>query len=520
MRGAKGIDWGSFGLTEVGHGSNVRGIETTATFDPDTNEFVLNSPTTTSAKFWIGSLGKTSTRSVIWAQLVTPDGVSHGPHAFVVKVRDEQNHLPVPGCDIGDCGLKIGLDPMDNGWVRFYNCRIPKDCLLNRLGDVTPEGKYVSPIESDGKRFGMHFNALGCGRVIISRLCVDFASAGLVPAIRYGLVRRQFGEPGNERVLMDYPLHQFRLIPLYAENLSNYFSYVRLSKIWIDNIPRINDEKNKRNELCHGLSSAAKAFNSWSSNKILNESRRAMGGIGYSIFSNILFVLTGDDVDQTLEGDNDVLIQQTAKFILRNLQFMQKGKEIMETCEYLTIDYSDLDRFIDLDYSKHKTLLKLFQQRACESAHRVGMKIIMDFSKWDSMQPYDIKEMAESYYQYYQAVTFSNFLKEQTDPDLIRVFEKLHELNMLMQITRASDYYRSLISKEQLEQFRLRTLDLCQELRPEIFALTQVLPYPNGIFSSVGTEDLQPYGRLLSQVKTRPGVHERPEWWQMIYQNQ
>ena len=82
-RGVRMKDLGCYGLTEAGHGSNVRGLETLAEYDPDTQEFLLNSPTQTSAKFWIGNLAKTSQSGVFWAQLITPDGKGHGPHAFV-----------------------------------------------------------------------------------------------------------------------------------------------------------------------------------------------------------------------------------------------------------------------------------------------------------------------------------------------------------------------------------------------------------------------------------------------------
>lgn len=66
-------DYGCFCMTELGHGSNVNGLGTVATFDPVTREFVLHSPTATAAKWWVGALGDTANMAVVFAQLLLGD---------------------------------------------------------------------------------------------------------------------------------------------------------------------------------------------------------------------------------------------------------------------------------------------------------------------------------------------------------------------------------------------------------------------------------------------------------------
>jgi acyl-CoA oxidase len=98
---------GCYAQTELGHGSNVRGLETTATWNPDDKTFTLNSPYLTSSKWWIGSLGRTANHAVVMAQLVIA-GKYYGPHPFVVQVRDMKTHEPLEGVHVGDIGPKVG----------------------------------------------------------------------------------------------------------------------------------------------------------------------------------------------------------------------------------------------------------------------------------------------------------------------------------------------------------------------------------------------------------------------------
>jgi acyl-CoA oxidase len=102
---------GAYAQTELGHGSNVRGLETTATWNPDKKTFTMHSPTLTASKWWIGSLGRTANHAVVMAQLFI-DGKNYGPHPFLVQVRDLETHEPLPGRHVGDIGPKFGYNNM------------------------------------------------------------------------------------------------------------------------------------------------------------------------------------------------------------------------------------------------------------------------------------------------------------------------------------------------------------------------------------------------------------------------
>src|SRR6516162_337943 len=229
---------GCFAMTETGHGSDVQSLETTATYDAETEEFVIHSETPTARKDYIGGAAETATIAAVFAQLITSeDGkpVNHGVHCVLVPIRDEDGN-DLPGVTTSDCHYKGGLPGVDNGRIMFDHVRVPRVNLLNKYGDVAPDGTYSSPIDNPNRRFFTMIGTLIRGRVTVGGSAGNAARVALDIATRYALQRRQFSAPDGESpdrespdrerevLLMDYLVHQRRLLPLIAESYALQFA--------------------------------------------------------------------------------------------------------------------------------------------------------------------------------------------------------------------------------------------------------------------------------------------------------
>jgi len=78
---------GCYAQTELGHGSNVAGLETTATLDIDTDEFVIHTPSIKAIKFWPGNLGIQATHALVFARCISLE-TDYGVQPFIVPIRD------------------------------------------------------------------------------------------------------------------------------------------------------------------------------------------------------------------------------------------------------------------------------------------------------------------------------------------------------------------------------------------------------------------------------------------------
>jgi acyl-CoA oxidase len=322
---------GCFAMTETGHGSNVQQIETTATYDPETQEFVIDTPVERARKEFIGNAATHGQMAAVFAQLIV-DGESHGVHTLVVALRDEDGNL-MPGIEIEDCGEKLGLNGVDNGMIWFRSVRVPREALLDRYGTVTADGRYESPIEDANKRFFTMLGTLVQGRVCISAGSISAAKTAMTIATRYGLRRRQFGPSGKMEVpVLDYRTQQRRLMPRLAKTFALHFAQEELSakfhKVFSD--PDVSDRERRQLE---SLAAGMKATATWHSIDTIQQCRESCGGAGYMAVNRFAALKADIDIFTTFEGDNTVLILLAARGLLTDYahDFGGKGPAAMVT---------------------------------------------------------------------------------------------------------------------------------------------------------------------------------------------
>ncbi|WP_374315768.1 acyl-CoA dehydrogenase [Microbacterium sp.] len=324
---------GAFAMTETGHGSDVAAIGTTATYDPDTEEFVIHTPFRGAWKDYLGNAALHGKAATVFAQLIT-GGVNYGVHCFFVPLRDENGDF-LPGIGGEDDGVKGGLNGIDNGRLHFDHVRVPRTNLLNRYGDVAPDGTYSSDIPTPGRRFFTMLGALVQGRVSLDGAATTATALALHIALTYAGQRRQFdsGAGTSEVVLLDYGKHQRRLLPLVAQNYAQFFSHDELLRKFDGVFSGRSDTPEEREDL-ETLAAALKPLSTWNALDTIQEAREACGGSGFLAENRMVGLHQDLDVYVTFEGDNNVLLQLVGKRLLADYARQFKGADAAKLARF------------------------------------------------------------------------------------------------------------------------------------------------------------------------------------------
>lgn len=514
-------EYGCFALGELSHGSNIKDMLTTATFLPETDEFILNSRHETGYKFWIGGAKDVATMAVVFARLIANDQ-DYGIHAFVVPLRNKHNHSVLPGIYIGDCGKKMGLNNKDDGFLIFRAVRIPRDNLLDRYSKLSPKGEFLSQMKSQGDRFSFLIGTImNEPRILASNRCLLNLLSGVTITLRFACYRRQFNKPGSNKtkevLIIEYPLTQYRLFPILAGCFVMKIAAKKLHDLYETLKSIIFDYNNPKIMELHSLISIMKPITTWFSRDGLMNCREICGGLGFSALSRLGELYSDNNVNVVWEGDNHVLIQQSARYIL---EFARQIKTLTKDNNANMLDFLKKDEEVDFkqknslikdkkDFLNLNVIEKIFEFRLrfliSQSSKELNKKIdeLPDvFAAWNQTQIYYLKNMGLAYGNLFilkeniKEINNSNYNK-----DTIKTLKLLALLWSLNQIYENIGEFLVFFTKENINDIKDLICELCKEIKDKSISIIESVCVPDEILNSpIALKNKEIYQEFLGKL--------------------
>ncbi|MGN6721150.1 MAG: acyl-CoA dehydrogenase family protein, partial [Marmoricola sp.] len=507
---------GAFAMTETGHGSNVQALGTTATYDPATQEFVIQTPDDEARKDYIGNAARHAQAAAVFAQLIV-DGTNHGVHAFFVPLRDKKGKT-LPGIRIEDCGFKLGLNGVDNGRIWFDQVRVPRTNLLNRYGDVSEDGVYSSPIDNPDRRFFTMLGTLVQGRVCVGGGGIAATKVALTIATRYADKRRQFGPKDQpEIVLLDYGHHQRRLLPLIARTYALHFAQERLARDFAEIFSAGDSVSERRRRALESRAAGTKALATWHATRAIQECREACGGAGYLAVNRLAALKADTDVFTTFEGDNTVLLQLVGKGRLTDLKdefgsldgvamVRFVGLQALETIAEKTIARSLVERVRDAatgqdvdepggDLHDHEYQLKMLRTREERITASVARRLKAGIEA-SELDPAEVFSRCQNHLlaaarAHAERITLEAFLTKvdgMADGPEKDALSDLASLHALSEIERDRAWWleHGRLSTERAKAVTRAVDGLCRSLRPLAVDLVDAFAVPQELLPPLG----------------------------------
>ncbi|MFF8914535.1 acyl-CoA dehydrogenase [Streptomyces sp. NPDC015032] len=291
---------GTFLCTEAGHGNSAAQLETTATYDRATGEFLLHTPSAAARKFMPNTSSTGGPKSTVVAARLITDGEDRGVFLFLARLSDDDG-LPMPGVEIRRLP-QTATAPVDHSITSFDHVRLPYDALLQSdHGRLTPEGDFTSSIGSPRKRF-LH----SIGRVTAGKLCMSGYSLGvtrhaLAVAVRHAHTRRTSGvTAGGSVPLFAHRSHHAPLVDAIATTYAATFLHRAAVRQWA----RATEPERENAER---FAAIAKGWITWRARAVMTECRERCGAQGLFLANGIAGQLAANEGTITAEGDNLVI---------------------------------------------------------------------------------------------------------------------------------------------------------------------------------------------------------------------
>ncbi|KAJ5890962.1 uncharacterized protein N7473_007190 [Penicillium subrubescens] len=525
---------GAYAQTELGHGSNVRGLELEARWDSSTKEFILHSPTLTASKWWNGSLGRVANHAIVVAQLFLPKPgspeqyVSHGPHPFIVQVRDMKSHQPLNGVVIGDIGPKYGYITMDNAYMLFDNFRIPHSAMLCRYSSVDPSsGTYTKP-EQPALVYGsltyVRANIVHHARLVLAR--------AVTVAVRYTAIRRQFQDRdsdknGPEMSVLDYPTVQIRILPLVATAFALHYTGLSMQNVYRATREDIESGDFRSLAHMHSMSSGLKSLCTMLAADGIETCRRAMGGHGFGGGSGLI-QLNNDYLSKpTVEGDNWMITQQVAAYLIK------KMTDAVESINTPGTDETDarFKEFIrakrqagasqPISLSNDQDIVKSFELRATALAYDAYEQRVLKKQNWNSLL-IQLHKLSKAQSQSILVATFFKALStDQTlsGPTKTVLWDVFRLFALYTMENEGYEFFRcNAVARSSLNALPSRVQGLMARIRPHAVNLVDSWKIPDYLLdSALGRYDGRVYEDLYNRAHRLNPLNRitfNPNYWE------
>ncbi|XP_046845069.1 peroxisomal acyl-coenzyme A oxidase 1-like isoform X2 [Xenia sp. Carnegie-2017] len=512
---------GSYAQTELGHGTNVRALETTATYNPSTETFILHSPTLMSTKWWPGSIGHTATHVILMARLITT-GKDHGIHPFVVQIRSLEDHSVLPGIKLGHIGPKMGYATIDNGFLCFNHVHIPRENMLMKYNKVSPNGIYV---KAKGYNEKLSYLSMVMIRAYLVFDAGFFLSRSCTIAIRYSAIRRQgkINKRGPESKILDYKTQQYALLPVLATSYAFWLTGLKVFQLYLKVQMEITQQCFDNAQELHATCAGMKAFSSQVAANGSEICRFRCGGHGFSmssglpsIYANVLAPMC------TYEGDNIVMMLQTARYLTKCSSKLMSGEKISTpAAEYLT-SFTGATRCTVTspdEFRNPKMLMRIFKHRAARLVLAVSKKHQRILSSgvspgeaWNRCSV-DLVRAAKAHCHQFVVEQFASTIENGNFSDELRpVMDALFFLYSLHGIVEeAKDFLKDgFLSDDQLEMASDVLMEILDEIRPNAICLVDAFIHSDHALNSViGRYDGNVYENMMKWAESFP-LNERP----------